>query len=238
MATTTPPPPSEAERIRAEYDRRARQLPPDLYGWNRPVNQFFYTQTFRACVDGLTRAGMFPLHGKRVADIGCGMGNWLLDFVKWGASPTNLAGIDLDLSRIRQAQTRLPAADILEGDASGLPWPDASFDLVTQFTVFTSILDPGMKRRLAAEMLRIVKPGGLILWYDFRFNNPNNPNVRGISRREIADLFPQSSIQFRRLTLAPPLARKIVPISWTAALLLESIPLLRTHELAMIRPVR
>jgi SAM-dependent methyltransferase len=226
---------NEADRIRTEYARRRRDLPRDLYGWNRQVNQFFYCQTFRACVDAFTQEGMFPLDGKRVADIGCGTGNWLLDFVKWGASPRDLCGIDLDESRLEHARTRLPEADIVLGDASTPPWPDASFDLVTQFTVFTSILDPDMKLGLAAEMLRILKPSGLILWYDFRVDNPANRNVRGVSRREIVTLFPGNKITLGSLTLAPPLARRIVPASWTAALLLERIPFLRTHYLALIR---
>jgi SAM-dependent methyltransferase len=235
MPVQHPATPSEADRIRTEYVRRSRELPRDLYGWTRPVNQFFYCQTFRACVNALTQEAMFPLNGKRVADIGCGAGNWLLDFVKWGASPRDICGIDLDETRLEEARTRLPYTDVVCGDASILPWPDTSFDLVTQFTVFTSILDSGMKRRLAAEMLRIVKPSGLILWYDFRVDNPVNRNVRGVSRREIVSLFPDCKITLRSLTLAPPLARRIVPASWTVALLLEKVPFLRTHHLALIR---
>jgi SAM-dependent methyltransferase len=229
---------SEVDRIRIEYARRSRELPPDLYGYNRPVNQFFYCQTFRACVNALSREAMFPLNGKRVADIGCGTGNWLLDFVKWGASPDDIAGIDLDEIRIQQARARLPHADLLCGDASVLPWPDASFDLVTQFTVFTSILDAAMRRRLAVEMLRVVKPSGLILWYDFRVDNPKNRNVHGVSRGEILSLFPGCGIKLCSLTLAPPLARRVVNVSWTAALLLEMLPLARTHYLGLIRRLR
>ena len=41
-----------------------------------------------------------------------------------------------------------------------------------------------MKQKVAAEMLRVVKPQGLILWYDFRYNNPRNSNVRGIGAAE------------------------------------------------------
>ena len=45
--------------------------------------------------------------------------------------------------------------------------PFHSFDLLLQSPVFTSILDQAMKERVAAEMMRVSKPGGLILWYDF-----------------------------------------------------------------------
>jgi hypothetical protein len=49
-----------------------------------------------------------------------------------------------------------------------------------QFTVFTSILDKDMKRNIAAEMLRVLKPKGVIIWYDYFVNNPKNSDVRGV----------------------------------------------------------
>ena len=73
--------------------------------------------------------------------------------------------------------------------------------------MFTSILDPTIKQRAAAEMLRVTKASGLMLWYDFCVDNPSNQSVRGIPKREILRLFPQCDIQFRRVTLAPPLLR-------------------------------
>jgi hypothetical protein len=83
-------------------------------------------------------------------------------------------------------------------------------------------------------MLRVVKPDGLILWFDFRVNNPRNRNVRAIDPAEIHSLFPNCDIRLRSVTLAPPLARAVVPISWIAAGLLEKVPFLRTHYLGII----
>src|SRR5262249_38083727 len=93
-------------------------------------------------------------------------------------------------------------------------------------------LHDGVKREIAGEMLRIVKPKGAILWVDFRFNNPRNPNVRGIGAREIRDLFPDCEVKLSSTTLAPPIARRIVPVSWTLGLALESLPFLLTHYAA------
>jgi len=56
---------------------------------------------------------------------------------------------------------------------------------IHQFTVFTSILDISMKQSIAGEMLRVLKPDGIILWYDYYRNNPMNPDVRGVKKREI-----------------------------------------------------
>jgi hypothetical protein len=113
--------------------------------------------------------------------------------------------------------------------------PSDRFDLVVQSTVFTSILDATTRRQVASEMLRIVKDDGLILWYDFHVNNPRNPDVRAVKKREIQGLFPDCRIQLRRITLAPPLLRLLAPHSWLACHLLGRIPWLCTHYLGVIR---
>ena len=179
--------------------------------------------------------GTFPLENRAIVDVGCGEGARLVDFLQWGAGAAQLAGIELDERRAQAARDALPGADIRTGDACHLPWPDAAFDIVSQATLFTSILALAMKQKVAAEMLRVVKPQGLILWYDFRYNNPRNSNVRGIGAAEIRGLFPGRQVELRKVTLAPPLARTLVPISWMAALALEKIPLLRTHYLGVVR---
>jgi ubiquinone/menaquinone biosynthesis C-methylase UbiE len=183
----------------------------------------------------LHRASLFPLHGLRVADIGCGDGTWLLEFLQWGADPAALCGIDLRAERVQSARRRIPQADLHTGNASELPWADGSFDLVSQFTVFTSMLDPALKRAVAAEMVRILKPGGAILWFDFRFHNPRNLQVRGVRAAEIRSLFPDCEVQLTPVLLAPPLARRVAGWSWPLAELLTALPFLRTHFAGLIR---
>jgi len=230
---TTDPASAEIARIRSEYARRNREIPGDFYSWTRDVNFYTHCQTARAALRALVQAGMFPLSGRRVLDAGCGAGVWLLEFAQWGAD--RLHGIDLDPARLELAGRCLPNADLRCGDARELPWPDASFDVMSQFTVFTSILDPSVKQAVATEMLRVLKPGGVILWYDFRFNNPANPHVRGIEDGEIRSLFRNCDVTLKRVTLAPPIARRVVPVSWIGAAVLEQIPWLRTHYVAVIR---
>jgi ubiquinone/menaquinone biosynthesis C-methylase UbiE len=191
-------------------------------------------QATRACIHVLHRAGLFPLANARIMDIGCGNGNWLLEFLQWGASPEKLSGIDLSAARIASAQHRLPSADLRTASATELPWEGASFDLVTQFTVFTSILDRQMQQQIAAEMQRVLKPGGSILWFDFRYSNPRNPNVRGIGRSEIKSLFPNCRIDFRSTVLAPPVADLAASLSWAVGEILHAVPVLRTHYAALI----
>jgi hypothetical protein len=41
-------------------------------------------------------------------------------------------------------------------------------------------------------MLRILKPGGAILWFDFRVNNPANPHVCGVAARDPLAFLPDA----------------------------------------------
>jgi SAM-dependent methyltransferase len=229
---------SDLARISAEYARRGRELPPDFYSWSKPANLLLHQQAMRGCLRTLTRASLFPLNVSRILDVGCGDGTWLLEFIQWGADPTALCGIDLLPERLSRAKFRIPQADIRPGSASELPWPDETFDLVTQFTVFTSILDPLLKQAVANEMVRVLRPGGAILWFDFRMSNPRNPHVRGMRAAEIRDLFAGCEVQLSSVLLAPPLARLITKWSWPLTECLHTVPLLRTHNVGLIRKPR
>jgi SAM-dependent methyltransferase len=168
-------------------------------------------------------------------DIGCGNGNMLRQFLQWGAKPENLAGIELRSEPVEYALTLNPNLDIRCGSADSLPWANNAFDMVSQHTVFTSILDYGVKKRVASEMLRVLKPHGIILWYDF-WINPTNQQTHGIRPSEIRDLFPGCNYKFCKITLAPPLARKVVPFSWVLAFFLEELRIFNSHYLVTISP--
>ncbi len=226
----------EIERIREEYQARDRTIPPDFYAWHRAEIQYWQAGTARVCARLLHNSGAFPLTESSIADIGCGNGQWLLEFLQWGAVAANLHGIDLLGERIACARQRLPGVDLRCGDARKLPWRDGSIDLVTQFTVFSSILDTQVRNEVAAEMLRVLRPGGRILWYDCRYSNPRRAAVRGLSRDDIRKLFPSCSIQFAATTLAPPLSRTIARRSWALAAALESLRFTCTHLAAVIAP--
>jgi ubiquinone/menaquinone biosynthesis C-methylase UbiE len=225
---------TEADRILAEYSRRAGDVAAEQY---EPTNlaQLFIRQTLeRATVGMLGEAGALPLAGRRVLDVGCGYGQWLADLETLGAERALLAGIDLVEERAEKARARLGGADIREGDATELRFEDGSFDLVLQSMMFSSILDPSVKRRAASEMARVLAPGGVVLWYDFFVNSPRNPNVRGVGRREVEELFPGFDLRWRRVTLAPPLLRALAPRLRPLAGALQGLRVLNTHALATL----
>lgn len=226
---------TSAEQIRAEYKRREREIPPDFYALHHTANLFLHQGQLHGLQWALRTAGLAPFGDRRLLEVGCGRGNWLSIFEAFGAKRENLAGIDLDEERARECQARFAGADVRPGDATRLPWPDGAFDVVFQSTVFTSILDAEMKRAVAGEMLRVVKPRGAILWYDFHMNNPRNPHVRGVGGGEIRALFPGCEARLRRVTLAPPIARRLAPLSWLAAEALEGMRFLNSHYFGVLR---
>lgn len=227
-----------ARRARVERgDVNALRYTPFTPGW-----LFSHQLVERQVSRILVELGFAPLTGHRVLDVGSGdglcgesEGIHLANFLEYGASPDDLYGIDLQADAIARGRTLQPTIHLTVGSADELPYPDGFFDLVSQSTVFSSILDPGMRERVAREMRRVTRPNGVILWYDFRVNNPGNPDIRRVSRREVRSLFPGCAVSFRSSTLAHPICRAVAKRSWLGAYLLEQIRPLRTHSLAVIR---
>lgn len=174
-------------------------------------------------------------NGLTVLDVGCGSGGGLLQLLELGLNPDNLFGVELMENRAAEARRRLPpTATILAGDATGATLPIPQFDIIQQSTVFTSILDDGTQQALAERMWALLKPGGLIVWYDFIYDNPRNPDVRGVSRKRIRELFPHGVMSVRRTTLAPPLGRPASRLSSLLYWTLWTLPLLRSHVFVTI----
>jgi hypothetical protein len=72
------------------------------------------------------------------------------------------------------------------------------------------------------------------LSYDF-WLNPTNRQTRGIRPSEIRRLFPGAHLEFYRITLAPPIARRLAPCSWLLCCLLERLQAFNTHYLVAIK---
>ncbi|TMB98383.1 MAG: class I SAM-dependent methyltransferase [Chloroflexi bacterium] len=211
----------------------------DLHSLLDLGNLFILHQRERAVITCLRRGGVTTANvsSLRFLEVGCGTGGLLPLLTYYGASPDRMFGIDLDRSRIREARRRYPAIHFVVADAARLPLPTEGYDVAIQSTLFTSILDQRARRQAAAEMLRVLRPSGFVLWFDFRYNSPRNEKVRGITRRQITrDLFPDTATFFVSTVLLPPLARRIARASWLVAECLSLLRPLRSHYCALIRP--
>jgi ubiquinone/menaquinone biosynthesis C-methylase UbiE len=222
---------SEAERVRKVY--RARHDHDNLSRFSLAALMALQERE-RYFLEELARRGS-DMADLDCLDVGCGGGGQLARLVAYGADPGRLHGIDIGDDAVAAARARLPLCDLVTGDASELPFATDSMDVVLQQTMLSSILDEEVRRRTAAEMVRVCRQSGLIVSYDF-ITNPTNPDTRGVTAGEMHRLFPECQIRVRGLTLAPPIARRIAPRSRRVAAALGSVPILRTHLIAFISP--
>jgi len=228
--------PDDLFRLRREYEnRKLRFEGKDVYSRIDPANFFAIQQRQRALLNVLRENGSVDFSKLKILEMGCGNGGILLEFLELGLMPTNLYGVDLLSDRLFNASKHLLGSHLLNSDGQFLPFPSHSFDMVMQFTALSSVLDPDIRRNICSEMLRVVDSLGIILWYDF-WLNPTNPQTHGIRPTEIRKLFPNCTCEFHKITLAPPLSRRIVPISWILAIFLESLKIFNSHYLVAIRP--
>jgi SAM-dependent methyltransferase len=221
---------AELENIKERYKRRTTTYEP----W---VPWIFMTrhELERAIIALLFARNVLPPGESRVLDIGCGAGAHLHFFLRLGFRPDALVGTELQPDRIAAARSQLPAAvSLLSGDASQVDLPAASFDVVFQSLVFSSILDDQLQEELARKMWELTRPGGGVLWYDFTWNNPRNPDVRGVPISRVQQLFPHAQPSIRRVTLAPPLARLVTSVHPAMYSLFNCLPLVRTHVLCWL----
>lgn len=223
-----------AVRVRAAYARREPKIQSGLYARTNPFELCIqHEREFRMMLL-LRDAGLGSLDSKRVLDVGCGSGSTLRLLLEYGAQPANLFGIDLLEDRIERARALNPQMNFRCSNATRIPFPDGAFDLVIQFMSFSAILDAGFRAAVAREIQRVLAPDGKFLWYDFMFDNPKNPDVMGMKRREIRRLFPGYRMVGRRMILAPPLGRIVARISYPVYHLLAQIRPLCTHYLCIL----
>lgn len=224
----------EVDEIKKRYEKRKKIPEKSRYSYFNSGNLFMIQDREREIIRLLNKFRRDDLSREKILDIGCGNGSMLRDFINWGAKPKNLLGIDLLEERINDGKKISPNLSLICGNAEKLDYPGRYFDIVTQFVCFTSIMDLSLKKNIAQEMLRVLKDDGIILWYDFKYNNPRNSDVKGIKKGEIRALFPNCDYDFNLITLAPPLVRKLAPISWLLCYLLTELKLLNTHYLVII----
>ncbi|MCK6414124.1 MAG: methyltransferase domain-containing protein [Giesbergeria sp.] len=221
----------ETRAVQARYARRDSEADANRYSLYANAAALQAQQERLRAMAHLWRAhGWANLADRPLLEVGCGSGGNLLDLLRLGATPTQLTGIELLPERAAAARAVLPGGvAVLEGDACAAPVEAASQQAVLAFTVFSSLLDPGYRQQFAQTLWRWVAPGGGVLVYDFVVNNPHNPDVRKVPPDELRILFPDARLHALRLTLAPPLARRLPAALIAPAARLA--PFLRTHRL-------
>lgn len=101
--------------------------------------------------------------GRRVLEIGPGPG--LTTKVLAGVAP-ELTAIEIDPKLAATAREHVPAAHVVQGDATTMPFPDASFSAVVCLTMLHHLPSPELQDRLFVEVYRVLRPGGVFCGSD------------------------------------------------------------------------
>jgi ubiquinone/menaquinone biosynthesis C-methylase UbiE len=151
------------ERTRAYYDEFA-----ETYEDNRDGND---PGGYHDLLDEL-EVGFVERWGKGrdVLEVGCGTGLVLRRIAKFARTAR---GVDLSPGMLEKARER--GLDVLEASATSLPFPDDSFDVVCSFKVLAHVREID---RALAEMVRVTRPGGVVL---AELYNPMS--LRGLVKR-------------------------------------------------------
>lgn len=152
--------------------------------------------------DGWWNADYLQLVGRRLRldrvrdalDVGAGHGHWTR--VVHGLLPESATIIALEREPdwVAEASRRArPGQRFLQGSAEHLPFPDASFDLVTCQTLLIHVRDPAV---VLAEMLRVLRPGGQLMVAE-----PNNLANVGSWAVHLPDADVEDALEAMRLEI-------------------------------------
>lgn len=218
---------NEEERIRKAYEQRITDGSSSRQAVYSVYNKKAFEERCRV-FEKILRRRFADTSKINFLEIGAGGGHNLGFFHSLGIPWANIHANELLADRVTEIRKNCPGAVVHDGNAMDMK---GAFDVVFQSTVFTSILDVAIKKQLAEKMWALLRPGGVILWYDFQYDNPNNRNVKGIGRGEVRDLFNKAArSEFHKVTLAPPVGRRFQ----RAYGFLNMFPFLRTHLVAAI----
>jgi ubiquinone/menaquinone biosynthesis C-methylase UbiE len=110
--------------------------------------------------------------GMKVLEVACGTGAQAVRFKKAGADFT---GVDLSAAMLEVAGRK--KLECLHADGTNLPLPDAVFDLST-ISLALHEVDPEIRQRIVEEMVRVTKPGGILLLADYAASARKDPYSR------------------------------------------------------------
>lgn len=223
----------DLEEIRSTYRRYDAEGRSRLWDPGNPGYARMMRDREAALIDLIRRS--LPPGGGRVLDLGAGDGRLAETVRDVGIDVNRWVGVDLDPAAMAAASEAIPWVEFFEASADRLPFEDAAFDVVVASTLFSSLPAPALESAVAAEVRRVLAPGGWIIWYDLRYGNPSNRAVHGVDRHALRHLFPGWTTELRSMTLLPPLARRLGRVTGALYGLLEWVPVLRSHLVGRAR---
>lgn len=166
----------------------------------RAERDHFWFRGFRRFVAPLLAEAVRDRPAAAILDCGCGTGHNLSLLRRYGQA----TGIDLTWTGLSYAHGRGERA-VAQATATQLPFPDASFDVVTSFDVIYA-LDDDAEAQALGEMFRVMRPGGYLVLnvaaMDILKGNHSvlANEVRRYSRGTLTDRLTRAGFAVRRIS--------------------------------------
>ncbi len=193
------------------------------YGINYPF--LFKDQVFEVKLTEIFLKYRFPyLNYYSVLDVGCGEGRVLRKLLDWGADPEKLFGIDLHHGAIEMArELSSPKISFSVQHADEMSFPDSQFDIILMIGVLQHVLDHKLQAAIASDLIRVLKPNGIIITLNInkqvKFNNPVlNESTVGFDKGDLEKIFPGCRVEYQNILLSDKILFERLPGEWASLL--------------------
>ncbi len=119
-------------------------------GYEKERHHGYHAWLDRAEIDTISDL----IRGRDVLEVGCGTG---LMMTRIAPIARHVTGVDLSAGMLEKARER--GLNVMQADATKLPFADASFDAAVSFKVLAHIENI---QAAMSEMCRVVRPGGIV----------------------------------------------------------------------------
>jgi SAM-dependent methyltransferase len=150
--------------------------------WDRVAGEKRFSHPIR--LDWLEQY-LGPSHrSKVILDYGCGYGRSLAELVRSGYQ--SLVGVDFSAAMLDRCRREGPDISLVQNDGRKLPLKNGSVDVALLFAVLTCIPDGTDQENQLAEVIRVLRPGGLLYLSDLLINDDRRNRER---YRQYADIY-------------------------------------------------
>lgn len=193
--------------IRKIFNDKFLDVSDKRYLKSRPSVFLFDLEKRDALLKILSKNFGFKFIEKKFLEVGCGTGDNLITLMGLSVPPEHISGVELSFS-INEAERRLPSCvDLRVGNFCELCLAE-KFDVIMFYTVLSSVLNRDFRFELLRHAYSHLNENGILVVYDFVYDNPRNKNVRRVSLKELGGFFPERKWFFSSYYFVPMVSKE------------------------------